>query len=247
MTSSDNLIRVSSFAHDNADARELAHFSDLAGQWWDEQGAFGTLHAINPLRLGWIAQHAPLAGCKVLDVGCGGGILAEAMAQTAAEVTGMDLAEASLRVARLHAAESALTNLHYRCISAENMAREQPAAFDVVTCMEMLEHVPDPAGVVQACADLAKPGGTVFFSTLARNPKAFLMAIVGAEYLLRLLPRGTHTYDKFMQPSVLMRYCRSAGLQPFATQGLHYNPLTQRYWLDGHVDVIYMVACRKPV
>ena len=246
MTPSHHLIRVPPPSHANADARELAHFSDLADDWWNDQGAFRTLHAINPLRLGWVAQHAPLAGSKVLDVGCGGGILAEALAKTAAEVTGIDLAQASLHVAQQHAAQSALNNLHYRCISAEDLAREQPAAFDVVTCMEMLEHVPDPASVVQACADLAKPGGTVFFSTLARNPKAFLMAIVGAEYLLRLLPRGTHTYDKFMQPSVLMRHCRSAGLQPFATQGLHYNPLTQRYWLDSRVDVNYMVACRKP-
>lgn len=229
----------------NADAAELAHFGDLADQWWNEQGVFRTLHAINPLRLEWINRHVPLAGQRVLDVGCGGGILAESMARTSASVLGIDLAEASLHTARAHAAEQQLSNVDYRCISVEDLAREQPQSFDVVTCMEMLEHVPDPASVVQTCADLTKPGGWVFFSTIARNPKAYLMAIVGAEYLLRLLPRGTHSYSKFINPSELARHARQAGLHLVGSEGLHHNPLTGSYWLGPGVDVNYMQAWRK--
>ena len=230
----------------NADSAELAHFGDLAAEWWNEQGAFRTLHAINPLRLQWIARYAALTGQRVLDVGCGGGILVEALAQKGASVLGLDLAQASLHTARAHASEQQVADVDYRCISVEDLAREQPQYYDVVTCMEMLEHVPDPASVVQACADLVKPGGWVFFSTIARNPKAYLMAIVGAEYLLRLLPRGTHSYDKFIKPSELARYARQAGLQVVATDGLHYNPLLQSYKLAPGVDVNYLLACRKP-
>ena len=236
---------ASSRAHANADAAELTHFGDLAEQWWDERGVLHTLHAINPLRLGWISQHVPLQGLRVLDVGCGGGILAESMARAGARVLGVDLAEKSLQVARAHAQAHQVPDVEYRCISIEDLAREQPQGFDVVTCMEMLEHVPDPASVVQACADLVKPGGWVFFSTIARNPKAFLMAIVGAEYLLRLLPRGTHTYAKFIKPSELARHARQAGLQVLDSEGLHYNPLTRNYWLGRGVDVNYMLAVRK--
>ena len=230
----------------NADAAELTHFGDLADQWWDEQGAFRTLHAINPLRLEWISRHVPLQGQNVLDVGCGGGILAESMALAGARVLGIDLAEPSLQTARAHAAAQQVQALNYRCISAEDLARQQPQSFDVVTCMEMLEHVPDPASVVQACADLVKPGGWVFVSTIARNPKSFLMAIVGAEYLLRLLPRGTHSYAKFIQPSELARHARQAGLHVVGSEGLHYNPITRNYWLGGGVDVNYLLALRKP-
>ena len=230
----------------NVDPGEVAHFGDLADQWWDEQGAFRTLHAINPLRLEWISHHAPLTGQRVLDVGCGGGILAESMAQTGADVLGIDLAEKSLQAASAHATSKHVAGLNYRCISVEELAYEQPGHFDVVTCMEMLEHVPDPASVVHACATLAKPGGWVFFSTIARNPKAFAMAIVGAEYLLRLLPRGTHRYDKFISPSELVRYARQAGLQAISSEGLHYNPLTRTYRLGTGVDVNYLLALRKP-
>ena len=229
----------------NADAVELAHFAELADQWWDEYGVFRTLHAINPLRLDWIGRHAALHGQRVLDVGCGGGILAESMARAGAEVLGIDLAEKSLQTARAHAAEHQVAGLNYRCISVESLAHEQPSGYDVVTCMEMLEHVPDPASVVRACANLAGPGGWVFLSTISRNPKAFLMAIVGAEYMLRLLPRGTHSYDKFIRPSELVRYARQAGLQPVQTEGLHYNPITRNYWLGPGVDVNYMLALRK--
>ena len=230
----------------NVDAQELAKFSTLAHRWWDPESEFRPLHQINPLRLEWIDELAALRGKKVLDVGCGGGILAEAMARRAAHVTGIDLAARPLGVARLHAMEAGVENLEYREVATEALAGEQPASFDVVTCMEMLEHVPDPSAVVDACAALARPGGWVFFSTLNRNPKSFLFAIVGAEYVLGLLPKGTHEYARFIRPSELARWARDAGLQLDASRGLQYNPLTRRYWLSGDTSVNYMVACRKP-
>lgn len=230
----------------NVDAQELAKFSELAHRWWDPESEFKPLHQINPLRLEWIDSLAGLDGKQVLDVGCGGGILAESMAARAAHVTGVDLAAKPLSVARLHALEGGVENLEYRQVAAEALAAEHPQAFDVVTCMEMLEHVPDPASTVRACASLVKPGGWVFFSTINRNPKAFLLAIVGAEYLLRMLPRGTHEYERFIRPSELARHCREAGLALHETRGMLYNPLTQRYWLDADTSVNYLVACRAP-
>ncbi len=230
----------------NVDAQELAKFSELAHHWWDPDSEFRPLHQINPLRLAWIEETAGLGGKTALDVGCGGGILAEAMARRAAHVTGIDLAAKPLGVARLHALDAGVGNLDYREIATEALAAEKPGAFDVVTCMEMLEHVPDPAAVVRGCATLARPGGWVFFSTLNRNPKAFLFAIVGAEYLLRLLPRGTHEYARFIRPSELARWVRDAGLDLQASRGLQYNPLTRRYWMSGDTSVNYLVACRKP-
>ncbi len=230
----------------NVDAQELAKFSELAHRWWDPESEFRPLHQINPLRLAWIDGLADLRGKQALDVGCGGGLLAEAMATRAARVTGIDLAARPLGVARLHALDAGVTNVEYREIATEALALEQPAAYDVVTCMEMLEHVPDPAAVVRACAALARPGGWVFFSTLNRNPKAFLLAIVGAEYLLRLLPRGTHEYARFIRPSELARWAREAGLDLQASRGLQYNPLTRRYGLAADTSVNYLVACRKP-
>jgi 2-polyprenyl-6-hydroxyphenyl methylase/3-demethylubiquinone-9 3-methyltransferase len=230
----------------NVDAQELAKFSELAHRWWDPESEFRPLHQINPLRLEWIEDLALLEGKHVLDVGCGGGLLAEAMARRAAQVTGIDLAARPLGVARLHALESGVENLEYREIATEALAAEQPGVYDVVTCMEMLEHVPDPSAVVRACAQLARPGGWVFFSTLNRNPKSFLFAIVGAEYVLRLLPRGTHEYAKFIRPSELARWARNAGLATQASRGLEYNPLTRRYWMSGDTSVNYRMACRKP-
>jgi 2-polyprenyl-6-hydroxyphenyl methylase/3-demethylubiquinone-9 3-methyltransferase len=230
----------------NVDAQELAKFSDLAHRWWDPESEFRPLHEINPLRLGWIDETAGLQGKTVLDVGCGGGILAEAMAERARSVLGIDLAARSLGVARLHALERGVEKVEYREVAAEALADERPGAFDVVTCMEMLEHVPDPASVVTACAQLAAPGGWVFFSTLHRSPKAFVQAIVGAEYLLGLLPRGTHEYAKFIRPSELARWCRAAGLELRTTRGMLYNPLTRRYRLGSDTGVNYLVACRKP-
>jgi len=230
----------------NVDPAELAKFSELAHHWWDPESEFRPLHQINPLRLDWIAKQALLAGQQVLDVGCGGGILAEAMARQGAEVLGIDLATKSLKVAQLHALESGLSNISYREVAVEALAAERPASFDVVTCMEMLEHVPDPASVVKACAELVKPGGWVFFSTLNRNPKSFLFAIVGAEYVLKLLPRGTHEFAKFIKPSELASYCRAAGLDLQGTRGMEYNPFTKRYWLSGDTSVNYMIATRKP-
>ncbi len=230
----------------NADPAELEKFSELAHRWWDPEGEFRPLHQINPLRLAWIDGIAPLAGKEVLDVGCGGGILAEAMARSAARVTGVDLAAKPLRVAQLHALESGLSNLEYRESSAEALAQELPARFDVVTCMEMLEHVPDPASVVRACAQLARPGGWVFFSTINRSSKAFAFAIVGAEYILKLLPRGTHDWSRFIRPSELAGACRAAGLDVLHTRGMQYNPLTRRYWLDADASVNYLFATRKP-
>ena len=230
----------------NADPQELAKFSELAHRWWDPQSEFRPLHQINPLRLDWIDGIVTLAGKQVLDVGCGGGILAEAMAQRGAHVLGIDLASKALKVAQLHALESNVSRLEYREVDVEALAHERPRSFDVVTCMEMLEHVPDPASVVQACATLLKPGGRAFFSTLNRNPKSFLFAIIGAEYMLRLLPRGTHEYAKFIRPSDLARSCRDAGLLVDHTRGLQYNPLTRRYWLSDDTSVNYMFGCRRP-
>ncbi|MES2424775.1 MAG: bifunctional 2-polyprenyl-6-hydroxyphenol methylase/3-demethylubiquinol 3-O-methyltransferase UbiG [Pseudomonadota bacterium] len=229
----------------NADPAELAKFSDLAHRWWDTNSEFKPLHQINPLRLDWIQSHIPLKDKRVVDIGCGGGILSDSMARQGAEVLGIDLATKALRVAQLHALEAQTPNVRYREISAEALAAEEPASFDVVTCMEMLEHVPDPASVVLACATLVKPGGWVFFSTINRNPKAFLLAIVGAEYVLNMLPRGTHEYQKFIRPSELARHCRTANLSVSDTRGLQYNPLTQRYWLDGDSSVNYLIATRR--
>ena len=229
----------------NADPAELAKFSDLAHRWWDPESEFRPLHQINPLRLDWIAKLAPLAGAKALDVGCGGGILSDAMARQGAQVTGIDLSTKALKVAQLHALEAQTPGVQYREISAEDMAAEQPGAFDVVTCMEMLEHVPDPGSVVRACASLVKPGGWVFFSTLNRNPKSFLFAIVGAEYILNLLPKGTHEFAKFIKPSELANHCRDAGLNLQASKGLQYNPITRRYWLDGNTSVNYMMGTQR--
>ena len=229
----------------NADPAELAKFSDLAHRWWDPDSEFRPLHQINPLRLDWINGLAPLAGQHVLDVGCGGGILADAMARKGAEVTGIDLATKALRVAQLHALEAQTPRVQYREISAEELAAQSPGQFDVVTCMEMLEHVPDPSSVVRACATLVKPGGWVFFSTINRNPKSFLFAIVGAEYVLNMLPRGTHEYAKLIRPSELAGYCRQAGLDLQATRGMEYNPLTRRYWFSADTSVNYLHATRK--
>ncbi|MDO9006414.1 MAG: bifunctional 2-polyprenyl-6-hydroxyphenol methylase/3-demethylubiquinol 3-O-methyltransferase UbiG [Aquabacterium sp.] len=230
----------------NADPQELAKFSDLAHRWWDPESEFRPLHQINPLRLDWIDQQANIAGKRVVDVGCGGGILAESMARRGANVLGIDLADRPLKVAQLHAMESGVANLDYRSVSAEDLAAEQPGQFDVVTCMEMLEHVPDPSSVVRACAQMAKPGGWIFFSTLNRNPKSFLFAIVGAEYLLKLLPKGTHEFARFIRPAELTRWAREADLSTTQMKGLEYNPITRRYWLSGDTSVNYMIACRKP-
>ena len=230
----------------NADPAELAKFSELAHRWWDPQSEFRPLHEINPLRLQWIDQIAPLAGRSVLDIGCGGGILADSMARKDAHVLGIDLSTRALRVAQLHALEAQTPKVDYREVSAEALALEMPQAFDTVTCMEMLEHVPDFESVVRSCSCLVKPGGWVFFSTLNRNPKSFLFAIVGAEYILNLLPKGTHEFAKFIRPSELAQACRQAGLDWHSQRGLQYNPLTRRYWLNADTSVNYMVACRKP-
>ena len=230
----------------NADPAELAKFSDLAHRWWDPESEFRPLHQINPLRLGWIDGLAGLAGKNVLDIGCGGGILSDSMARKGARVTGIDLSSKALRVAQLHALEAGTANVNYEEISAEAIALERPGEFDVVTCMEMLEHVPDPASVVRACSTLVKPGGWVFFSTLNRNPKSFLFAIVGAEYMLQLLPKGTHEYAKFIRPSELASYCRAEHLSLEQTRGMEYNPFTRRYWLSDDTSVNYLFATRKP-
>jgi 2-polyprenyl-6-hydroxyphenyl methylase/3-demethylubiquinone-9 3-methyltransferase len=230
----------------NADPQELEKFGELAHKWWDAEGDFKPLHRINPLRLDWIDRRAPLAGKAVLDVGCGGGILAESMARRGAKVLGIDLSPKPLKVARLHAMEAGVAGLDYREVAVEALAAERPAGFDVVTCMEMLEHVPDPASVVAACAALARPGGWVFFSTLNRNPKSFLFAIVGAEHVLKLLPKGTHEYAKFIRPSELAGFARAAGLEVAELAGMGYNPLAQRYALSDDTSVNYLVACRRP-
>lgn len=231
----------------NVDAQELAKFSELAHRWWDPASEFRPLHELNPLRLAWIDQRARLAGRQVLDVGCGGGILSESMARRgAASVTGIDLASKPLAVARLHALEAGVENVAYREVAVEALAEEKPAAFDVVTCMEMIEHVPDPASVIRACAALARPGGWVFFSTINRNARAFALAIVGAEYLLGLLPKGTHEYARFIRPSELARWCRAAGLDLEATTGVAYNPLTRQFSLSEDTGVNYMVALQRP-
>jgi len=229
----------------NAAPAELAKFSDLAHHWWDPESEFKPLHQINPLRLDWIHALADLNQKRVLDVGCGGGILADSMARKGADVTGIDLASKSLRVAQLHALETGTPNIQYREVSVEALAQEQPASFDVVTCMEMLEHVPDPGSVVRACAELVKPDGWVFFSTLHRSAKAFMLAIVGAEYVLNMLPRGTHEYAKMIRPSELAASCREAGLDLVGTKGMEYNPITQRYALTTDTSVNYMLAARK--
>ena len=228
----------------NADPQELAKFGELAHRWWDTDGEFRPLHQINPLRLDWIDAQVRLAGKTVLDVGCGGGILAEAMARRNADVLGIDLSSKPLRVAQLHAMESAIDHVRYREVAVEALAAEMPAHFDAVTCMEMLEHVPDPASVVRACAALVRPGGWVFFSTLNRNAKAWLMAVVGAEYVLKLLPKGTHEYQRFIRPSELGRWCRESGLAAQGFKGMGYNPLTQRYRLSDDTSVNYLLACR---
>ncbi len=229
----------------NVDQAELDKFSALASRWWDPESEFKPLHAINPLRLDWILDQAgALSGKSVLDVGCGGGILAESMAKLGAKVTGIDLAEKSLTVARLHGLETGI-EVNYQAISAEDMAASHPAQFDVVTCMEMLEHVPDPASIVQACATLVKPGGWVFFSTLNRNPKSFLFAIVAAEYVLRMLPRGTHSYENLIKPSELAASVRKAGLATVTLSGLEYNPITDLYKLSNDTSVNYMMATRR--
>ncbi|MEN8179980.1 MAG: bifunctional 2-polyprenyl-6-hydroxyphenol methylase/3-demethylubiquinol 3-O-methyltransferase UbiG [Pseudomonadota bacterium] len=228
----------------NVDHAEISKFEELASRWWDPHSEFKPLHEINPLRLGYIDKITSLAGKRVLDVGCGGGILSESMAAKGADVTGIDMGEAPLQVARLHLLESG-QHVNYERIPVERLAKERPAAFDVVTCMEMLEHVPDPSSVVNACAQLVKPGGHVFFSTLNRNPKSFLFAIIGAEYLLQLLPKGTHDFAKFIRPSELDRWIRAAGLSTQDITGLLYNPITQTYKLGDDVDVNYMVCTQK--
>lgn len=227
-------------AQENVDLAEIAKFDALASRWWDPQGEFRPLHEINPLRLDYIRQRVTLAGSTALDVGCGGGILAESMANAGANVTAIDMAEKPLAVARLHQAESG-TSVSYLQSTAEDLAREKAGQFDVVTCLEMLEHVPSPRAVIAACGDLVKPGGDVFFSTINRNPKSFLFAIVGAEYLLRLLPAGTHEYEKFIRPSELEAWARETDLQLKSSIGLHYNPMTRDYSLGDNVDVNYMM------
>ena len=228
----------------NADPHEIQKFSELAHRWWDPTSEFRPLHEINPLRLEWINARAPLSGKKVIDIGCGGGILAESMARKGADVTGIDLSEKALKVADLHSLEAEVS-VRYKHIAAEEMAAQEAGQYDVVTCMEMLEHVPDPASIVRAAAALVKPGGHVFFSTLNRNPKAYLFAVVGAEYLLRMLPKGTHDYAKFITPAELSQFVREAGLNVDAFKGLSYNPLTKIYALNQDTDVNYMVACSR--
>ncbi|THF64245.1 bifunctional 2-polyprenyl-6-hydroxyphenol methylase/3-demethylubiquinol 3-O-methyltransferase UbiG [Pseudothauera rhizosphaerae] len=230
----------------NADPTEVQKFSDLAHRWWDPASEFKPLHEINPLRLNWIDSQAVLAGKEVLDVGCGGGILSEGMASRGARVTGIDLSDKALGVARLHLFESGL-KVDYHHSSAEHFAEAHPERFDVVTCMEMLEHVPDPASTVAACAHLVKPGGMVFFSTLNRNPKSYLFAVIGAEYVLKLLPRGTHDYARFIKPSELARHARQAGLESRELIGMHYNPFSRVYSLGGATDVNYLLSTIRAV
>ncbi|MGL6072484.1 bifunctional 2-polyprenyl-6-hydroxyphenol methylase/3-demethylubiquinol 3-O-methyltransferase UbiG [Craterilacuibacter sp.] len=228
----------------NVDAQELEKFSLLAHKWWDKESEFKPLHEINPLRLDFIDAYASLAGKMVLDVGCGGGILSESMAERGASVTGIDLAKKSLKVAQLHSLESGVA-VEYRCIAVEDLAAEKPGHYDSVTCMEMLEHVPDPQSIVRSCARLVKPGGTVFFSTLNRNAKAYLLAVLGAEYVLNLLTRGTHDYARFLKPSELSRMARNAGLELLEIRGMSYNPVTGIHKLGDDTDVNYLMACRR--
>jgi len=229
----------------NADPLELQKFSELAHRWWDPTSEFRPLHEINPLRLEWINALVPLSGKRVVDVGCGGGILAESMAKKGATVTGIDLSEKALKVAELHSLESGVP-VRYEMIAAEDLAAREASQCDVVTCMEMLEHVPDPSAVVRACATLVKPGGHVFFSTINRNPKSYLFAIIGAEYVLRLLPRGTHDYAKFIKPAELSQFARHAKLEVTAIKGMTYNPITKIYSLNQDTDVNYLIACTRP-
>jgi 2-polyprenyl-6-hydroxyphenyl methylase/3-demethylubiquinone-9 3-methyltransferase len=229
----------------NCDDAEIRKFEALASRWWDPNSEFKPLHEINPLRMGFITGKTTLAGKSVVDIGCGGGILSEAMARQGAQVTAIDLANASLSVARLHQLESGL-QIRYEKISAEDLAAREPGSFDVVTCLEMLEHVPDPQAVVQACATLAKPGGHIFFSTINRNPKSYVFAILGAEYILNLLPRGTHEYARFIKPSELAGWTRQSGLDTGELTGMTYNLLTKRYSLGKDVDVNYLVHCKRP-
>lgn len=233
---------MSAAEHHNVDHAEVGKFEELASRWWDPHSEFKPLHEINPLRLNYIDGHAGIEGKKVLDVGCGGGILAESMARRGAEVTGIDMGEAPLQVAELHKLESGV-EVEYHRTTAEAMAEKHPGAFDVVTCMEMLEHVPDPGSVIAACARLVKPGGQVFFSTINRNPKSYLFAIVGAEYVLRLLPRGTHDFAKFIRPSELENWTRSAELELKELIGMSYNPFSKQYSLGRDLDVNYMAYC----
>ena len=230
----------------NVDPAELAKFGALAARWWDPKSEFKPLHDINPLRLNYIDRHVSLSGKAVIDIGCGGGILTESMALRGAVVTGIDLSEKPLKVAKLHLLESG-QSVDYRLIAAEDIARELPARFDCVTCMEMLEHVPDPASTVKACAALAKPGAWLFFSTLNRNPKSFMLAIVGAEYILNMLPKGTHEYRRFITPAEFAKMARDADLAVTEIVGMTYNPFTQHYALGSDVSVNYIVACRKPL
>ena len=232
-------------ARDNVDAAEVAKFDALASRWWDTQGEFRPLHEINPLRLDWIRQHIDLQDQDIIDIGCGGGILAESLANSGARVTGVDMAEGPLAVARLHQVESQ-AEVEYRQATAEELAAERAGEFDIVTCLEMLEHVPDPSQVIRSCAELLRPGGNVFFSTINRNPKAFLFAIVGAEYMLKLLPAGTHEYQKFIRPSELETWARQAGLQLKASIGMHYNPITKEYSLGPGLDVNYLMHFQRP-
>ena len=229
----------------NVDSGEIAKFSALAHRWWDPNSEFAPLHRINPLRLGWINERAPLPGKRAIDIGCGGGILAESMASAGASVKGIDLSEKALKVAQIHLLETRLS-VDYEPIAAEAIAKREPASFDIVTCMELLEHVPEPASTVTACAALARPGGSLFFSTLNRNLKAYLFAILGAEYVLKLLPKGTHDYSKFIRPSELSAMCRSAGLDVREIIGMTYNPLTRVYSLGRDTDVNYLLRAEKP-
>tara|TARA_B100001057_G_scaffold500258_1_gene614338 strand:- start:137 stop:853 length:717 start_codon:yes stop_codon:yes gene_type:complete len=229
---------------DNFDPNELAKFEALASRWWDKNGEFGALHDINPLRLEWIKKHIDFPNMRVVDIGCGGGILTESMSLSGADVTGIDLAEAPLAVARLHQHESN-TKIDYRNISAENLALEETNSFDIVTCLEVLEHVPDPSSIIKSCANLVKPGGHLFFSTINRNFKAFLLAIVGAEYILKLLPSGTHEYQKFLKPSELGLWARKSGLTLEDSIGMQYNPVTKKYSLENSLDVNYLMYFRR--
>ncbi|MEO0996353.1 MAG: bifunctional 2-polyprenyl-6-hydroxyphenol methylase/3-demethylubiquinol 3-O-methyltransferase UbiG [Pseudomonadota bacterium] len=229
----------------NADPSEVAKFDALASRWWDPDGEFKPLHEINPLRLGYVAQFAALDGAGVVDIGCGGGILSEALARRGASVTGIDMAGEALAVARLHAQAGGL-DIDYRQGTAEEFANERPGSADVVTCMELLEHVPEPGRLVAACAELLRPGGWVIFSTINRNPKAYALAVLAAEYLLRLLPRGTHDYDRFLKPSELGAFARDAGLEVRGISGIRYNPLTSAHALADDTDVNYLLAARRP-